>query len=82
MSEHALDVLAQKVYADEPVVLPCRVGVFTIRQVGRKPDGSVYLWTKPNPAGSSGFVRGFTEHGYNLWTALQLSKNWHHVEED
>jgi hypothetical protein len=82
LSESALRELAARVGAGEQVSLPSRAGLFTIQKAGRKDDDSVYLWIDPDPTGPAGFVLGYTGCGYNLWSKLRLSGDWHYVSED
>ena len=82
LSESALCRLAMSVEADESLAVPRRVGLFTIREAGKKDDGSIYLWTDPNPSGPSGFVYRYTGSGYNLWSELRLEDDWYFICED
>jgi hypothetical protein len=82
LSEPALNRLAMSVEAGEPLALPHRVGLFTIREAGKKDDGSIYLWTDPSPSGPSGFVYHYNGKGYNLWSELRLDDDWYFICED
>lgn len=82
LSESALHRLAMSVEAGEPLASPHRVGWFTIREAGKKDDGSIFLWTDPNPSGPSGFVYRYTGRGYNLWSELRLGDDWYFICED
>ena len=82
ISESALHGLAMNVRAGEALPLPTRAGLFTIREAGQKDDGSVYLWTDPDPSGPTGFVFQYTGRGYNLWSELRFADDWYFICED
>jgi hypothetical protein len=82
LSESALGEIASQIRAGERVSLPKRAGLFTVRAAGQKDDGSIYLWTDPDPAGPAGFVFHYTGGGYNLWSKLRLKEDWYFISED
>jgi hypothetical protein len=82
LTRGSLERLAQSVKDGDDIDLPRRAGIYTIRAVGKKGDGSVYLWRDPDPAGPGGFVRGYTGAGYNIWSESSLGHNWHYIVED
>jgi hypothetical protein len=94
-SRPALDRLADRAAAGQPVAGPEWAGLF--RVVGSAVDpasGNVGLITDPHPAGRSGFVRAGAGAGpgtpagppvrpfYNLWFDLQLDHLWWYECED
>jgi hypothetical protein len=82
LGQSALDEIASRVRAHDRVSLPARAGLFTIREAGQKEDGSIYLWTDPDPSGPEGFVFGYTGEGYNIWSDLKLKNGWWFICED
>src|SRR2546427_2353374 len=56
-SRRSLDALESKIRAGEQLRMPRRAGFFTIRKAEVYYNGIVCLWTGPDPAGNTGFVR-------------------------
>lgn len=82
-SRSGFDSLAQRVRAGEQLQMPQRVGLFRVRKAEVSRQGVVCLWTLPNPAGSTGFVRCGRDHvPFNLWSLVKLDDHWQFISED
>lgn len=81
-SEPALRQLALRVEQGQSPALPARAGLFQIRDAGLRSDGSIYLWTVPDPSGSQGFVFRYRGEGYNLWSEFRFNDDWYYICED
>jgi hypothetical protein len=83
LSRDAFDSIAERVRAGEPIAMPVRAGLFTVRTAELSHQGIVCLWTVPDPAGSTGFVQ--CRHDYvpfNLWSLIRLDDRWQFIAED
>ena len=82
-SRAAFDSLAQRVRAGDPLEMPQRVGLFTVRKAEVSHDDVVCLWIIPNPSGSTGFVQCGRDHvPFNLWSLVKLDDHWQFISED
>lgn len=85
LSRAALADAARRVEAGEESRVPRRIGLFTIREArawGGRGD-PICLWTEPNTAGSTGFVRSARDDApCSPWSSVRLDAEWWFITED
>ena len=82
-----LDQFADRLDGGMEIVRPIAVGWFVIQQaVVRTISGKLVpcLWTDPETAGATGFVRCTPEeaHRFNLWYSERMNDRWQLIIED
>jgi hypothetical protein len=83
LSRSAFNAAAQSVRKGEDLILPRRVGLFTIRKAEVSYSGVVCLWTQPAAGGNTGFVQCGRDHvPFNLWSMVKLDDGWQFISED
>jgi hypothetical protein len=83
LSRSAFDALAARVLSGEHITTPVRTGVFSIQRAELSHQGIVCLWTHPDPAGSTGFVKCRRDYvPFNLWSIVRLDNRWQFISED
>lgn len=96
LARNAIDSLAERADRGEVVETPCWAGTFIIRQVevhptsrpgitGNAPkntDARIFLWTKLNPDGRTGFARAVEPKNARFFIQRRLDERWWFVVED
>jgi hypothetical protein len=82
-SQAALDQFADRVENGLQISRPQAVGWFMIERAEMR-KGVPCLWTAPDLAGSTGFVRCAPNQAerFNLWSNQRLNDRWQFISED
>ena len=82
-SKRQMDLMASRILAGEQVPCPCWAGIIRVKKAELSRQHIACLWTRPNPAGNTGFVQ--TSPGYipfNLWSHTKIDEKWQFISED
>lgn len=82
LAESDLRLIAHQVRTGDPISFPVWAGTFRIDAGGTKEDGSLFLWTHPDPAGPAGFVFDYKGSAYNIWSERHLREDCFYISED
>jgi hypothetical protein len=83
ISRPAIEALMTRVRAGELISTPVRAGLYIVKDAGISHSGIPCLWTRPNPAGYTGFVQTDSpDDKFNLWSSTRVDDNCHFIQED
>ena len=84
LSRPSFDRIANSLRAGSKFPQPVRVGFFRIKKAEvYKLNGKVCLWTDLDPGGKTGFTQCPPNYvPFNLWSMIELDKDWQFVSED